>query len=150
MSESLESKEILGVLPHRYPFLFIDRVIESDHKTKITCIKNLTYNEPFFQGHFPGRPVMPGVLQIETIAQCSGILLNQVSGLEGRIAFLTSVDKARFRRMCVPGDTLIVTAELVKVKSFLCKVEGTITVDGEKAASAEITFAFGRDESDDT
>jgi len=146
----MDIQEIMEVLPHRPPFLLIDRVLEMDLEAKrIVAIKNLTATEGYFQGHFPNRPVMPGVLQLEVIAQAAGILLNKAGGYEGRIAFFTSVDRARFRRMVGPGDSLLVTAELVQIKSFLCKVKGRITVDidgkTEKVCDSELSFAFGRD-----
>ncbi len=95
----LNINEILKTLPHRYPMLLVDRIIECDDEKRIVGIKNLTFNEPFFQGHFPENPVMPGVIQLEAMAQVAGILLNRLSKREGQIAYFTSVDKARFRRM---------------------------------------------------
>jgi len=142
----MDIQEIMEVLPHRPPFLLIDRVLEMDLEEKrILCVKNLTATEDYFRGHFPNRPVMPGVLQLEVMAQAAGILLNKAGGYEGRIAFFTSVDKARFRRQIGPGDQLMVEARLDKIKSFLCKVKGSITVDGERVCDAELAFAFGRD-----
>lgn len=142
----MDIAEIMEVLPHRPPFLFIDRVIEMDLEAKsIVAIKNLTINEDFFRGHFPNRPVMPGVLQLEAMAQAAGVLLNKVGGYEGRISFFTSVDRAKFRKQCGVGDTLHIHARLDKVKSFLCKVNAHIEIDGVVVSQAELSFAFGRD-----
>ena len=142
----MEINEIMEVLPHRPPFLLIDRVLEMDMESKhIVAVKNLSAGEDFFRGHFPRQPIYPGVLQIETMAQAAGVLLNKVAGFEGRIAYLTSVDKARFRKLCGPGDSLLVKAKLEKVRSFLCKVSASIEIDGEVASECEISFAFGRD-----
>ena len=143
-SEPILITEIQEILPHRYPMLLVDRVLETDDETTMTCLKNLTINELFFQGHFPGNPVMPGVLQLEAMAQCAGILLNRRQKKNGQIAYFTSVDNGRFRRMCVPGDTLIIKVNLLKLRSFICKVEGTIHVDGQLASEGTLTFAVER------
>lgn len=138
--------EILKYLPHRFPFLLVDRVIESDGQTKLTAIKNVTINEPFFTGHFPQRPVMPGVLILEALAQASGILIFQVlKELPGpdNWFYLAGMDKARFKRIVEPGDQLKLDVELLKTKGGIWKFKGVASVDGELACSAEVMNAKG-------
>ena len=137
---TLDIRDILSVVPHRYPFLLVDRVVRIEPGTRATAIKNVTINEPFFQGHFPGRPLMPGVLIVECMAQASGLLLYQRCADANAIAQLTCVDGARFRRPVVPGDQLRVEVEAVRMGSRVCKVAARATVDGELAAEAVITF----------
>jgi len=137
----IEINEILNILPHRYPFLLVDRIIEIELGKKIVGIKNLTINEPFFQGHFPGRPVMPGVLQMEAMAQVAGILLNKTLGGEGKISFFAAIDNARFRRPVVPGDQLRMEIEIISAKSRLSKVSAKAFVDGKLASEADLMFA---------
>ena len=134
--------EILKLLPHRYPMLLVDRVLECDDKSRITGIKNLTYNEPVFQGHFPGHPIMPGVLQLEAMAQLGGILLNKLAKREGAIAYFMGVDKARFRRMLVPGDQLLMEVNITRSRPRFARIKGTITVQGELACEAELMFGY--------
>ncbi|HWL14082.1 MAG TPA: bifunctional UDP-3-O-[3-hydroxymyristoyl] N-acetylglucosamine deacetylase/3-hydroxyacyl-ACP dehydratase [Opitutus sp.] len=139
---SLEIKRILDMMPHRYPFLLVDRVIEFIGTEELVAIKNVTINEPFFQGHYPGDPVMPGVLQIESMAQASGILLLRMATGEGRTPFLMSVDKVKFRRPVRPGDQLVINCKLVKVRgNKLAVAEATCTVGGNVVSSAELMFA---------
>jgi beta-hydroxyacyl-ACP dehydratase FabZ len=138
----MEIDEILKYLPHRYPFLLVDRIEESDWETRIVGIKNVTVNEPFFQGHFPGRPVMPGVLQLEAMAQVGGLLLNKKHGLGGTIAFFSSVDNARFRRMIVPGDVLRIEVEFLRARLRTAKVHGAITVGDERSCEADLMFTY--------
>ena len=138
----MEIDEILKVLPHRYPFLLVDRIIESDWETRIVGIKNVSVNEPFFQGHFPGHPVMPGVLQLEVMAQVGGLLLNKREGMEGKIAYFTSVDKARFRRMVLPGDVLRIEVEFLRARLRTAKVHGVITMGDEKSCEADLMFSY--------
>ncbi|NCC51786.1 MAG: 3-hydroxyacyl-ACP dehydratase FabZ [Spartobacteria bacterium] len=140
----MEAEEILKLLPHRYPFMLVDRVIECDFKERIVGIKNLTFNEPFFQGHFPGHPVMPGVLQIEAMAQVGGILMNKAMNREGAIAYFTGVNNAKFRRMVIPGDTLTMEVKLLKVKLGIIKAHGETRVGDELACEADMTFSYGR------
>ena len=137
----IEINEILNILPHRYPFLLVDRIIEIELGKKIVGIKNLTINEPFFQGHFPGRPVMPGVLQMEAMAQVAGILLNKTLGGEGKISFFAAIDNARFRRPVVPGDQLRMEIEIISAKSRLSKVSAKAFVDGKLVSEADLMFA---------
>lgn len=136
----MEVTDIMKMLPHRYPLLLVDRVLECDGSEKIVALKNLTATEPVFQGHFPGNPVMPGVYQLEAMAQAAGILLDQRTERPGGIAYFLAVDKARFRRVLVPGDQLIITVQMLKVRSSMCRVSGTIEVDGKVACEAEMMF----------
>lgn len=135
----LDSVEIQKILPHRYPFLLIDRVLEYEKLKRVVAIKQVTANEPFFQGHFPGMPVMPGVLQIEALAQAGAILiLKEIDDRENKIPFFTGIESARFRRPVVPGDTLTLTVEALRVGSKVQKMRGVATVDGLVTAEAEI------------
>lgn len=134
--------EILKLLPHRYPMLLVDRVLECDGETRILAIKNLTFNEQVFQGHFPEHPIMPGVLQLEALAQVGGILLNKKAKREGAIAYFMGIDKARFRRMLVPGDQLLMEVTILKCRSRMACIKGTITVDGQLACEAELMFGY--------
>jgi len=138
----LEARDILKILPHRFPILLIDRVIECDDKERVVAIKNLTINEPFFQGHFPGDPVMPGVLQIEAMAQCGGVLVNRMVKKEGQIAYFLAIDNARFRRPCIPGDQLRIEVVFQRARLGMSKLHGRITVDGEVASEADLMFAY--------
>ncbi len=141
---------ILHLLPHRYPFLLVDRVIEFVPHQRIRALKNVTFNEPFFQGHFPGRPVMPGVLVVEAMAQAGGLLtqLSQPkdSGQEGKLFYLVKVDNARFNRMVVPGDQLDIEVILKRVIRNMAFYECVARVDGKDVASAEILCAEGKAE----
>jgi beta-hydroxyacyl-ACP dehydratase FabZ len=137
----IEINEILSILPHRYPFLLVDRIIELEEGKRIVGIKNLTINEPFFQGHFPGRPIMPGVLQMEAMAQVAGILLNRTLGGEGKISFFAAIDNARFRRPVVPGDQLRMEIEIINAKPRLSKVSAKAFVDGKLVSEADLMFS---------
>jgi 3-hydroxyacyl-[acyl-carrier-protein] dehydratase len=140
---TLEIREIMERIPHRYPFLLVDRVIELVPQRRIVAIKNVTINEPFFQGHFPGAPVMPGVLVIEALAQAGAVLLlSDIPDRESKLVYFTGIDAARFRRPVVPGDQLRLTMEVLKLRSRTCKMRGTADVDGELAAEAEIMSAL--------
>jgi len=139
----LNIQEIQKILPHRYPFLLVDRILEIDETgKKAVGIKNVTINEPFFQGHFPSFPVMPGVLIIEAMAQVAGCALLKAAGGEHNLVYLTGVDKARFRKPVVPGDQLHMEINIVKVRGNIGKVEAWATVDGQPAAEAEIMFSL--------
>ena len=132
--------EIQQVLPHRYPFLLVDRVIECDFKTRIVAIKNLTGNEWFFQGHFPGHAVMPGVLQLEALAQAGGILLNRLKKADQQIAYFLSIDNAKFRKVLRPGDQMRLEVTLLKIRMGMSRVRGRVLVDGELACEADLMF----------
>lgn len=136
--------EVMNTLPHRYPFLLVDRILESDWDTRIVGLKNITVNEPFFQGHFPGNPVMPGVLQMEAMAQVAGILLNKRNNRDGQIAYFSSIDKARFRKVVRPGDTLIMEIVMIKIRLNLAKVQATAKVNGELVSEGELMFHVER------
>ena len=134
--------EILAVMPHRYPFLLIDRVLEMDEKT-IRAVKNVTINEPHFLGHFPGVPVMPGVLIVEAMAQAGGfLLLSQADDHEDKLIYFTGIDKCRFRKPVVPGDQLIFEVELVAKRSTFAKIRGRALVDGVVVCEAEMMSAL--------
>jgi len=135
----LDSVAIQKILPHRYPFLLVDRVLELDPLKRIVAIKQVTINEDFFAGHFPGAPVMPGVLQIEALAQAGAILvLREFEDRNNKIPFFSGIENARFRRPVVPGDTLTLTVEALRVGSKVQKMRGVATVDGQVTAEAEI------------
>ena len=138
---TLDTQDILNTLPHRYPFLLVDRILECDDEKRIVGLKNLTYNELFFQGHFPGQPVMPGVLQMEAMAQVAGILLNRMFGGEGKIYYFAAIDNARFRRPVVPGDQLRMEIEIIKAKPRLSKVHAKAFVDEQLVSEADLMFS---------
>lgn len=135
--------EIQELLPHRYPFLLVDRVVAFDPGVSITAYKNVTVNEPFFPGHFPGAPVMPGMLILEALAQAGGILVSKSldEPLGDRVFLFTGVEKARFRRPVVPGDQLILRCFDLKRRMTLCKMRAEATVDGQLVAEAELSAA---------
>ncbi len=131
--------EIQQILPHRYPFLLVDKIVELEPKVRIVGIKQVTANEEFFQGHFPGAPVMPGVLQIEALAQVGAILaLREFEDRDKRIPFFSGIEKARFRRPVVPGDTLVLEVTALRIGSRVQKMRGEAKVDGNITAEAEI------------
>ena len=136
--------DILVTLPHRYPFQLVDRVLETDGDTRRVGLKNVSANEPYFQGHFPGNPVMPGVLQLEAMAQVAGILLNKRAQREGQIAYFSSIDNARFRKVVKPGDQLIMEIILLKQRLNLAKVQATARVDGDIVSEGELMFHIER------
>ncbi|MEW5723282.1 MAG: 3-hydroxyacyl-ACP dehydratase FabZ [Thermodesulfobacteriota bacterium] len=141
----MDINEIMAQLPHRYPFLLVDRVTSFEPHKSLTAYKNVTFNEPFFQGHFPGRPVMPGVLIVEAMAQAGGLLAYLSKGQEaaGQITYVASLDKVRFRRPVVPGDRLDLRVELLRPGSRFWKVRGEAFVGEAKAAEAEMVAALG-------
>lgn len=134
---------IQKLLPHRYPFAFVDRIIDYVPGERAVGIKNVTFNEPYFQGHFPGRPIMPGVIIVEAMAQVGGIVLTQMADVEGGLFMFAGIDKVRFRRQVVPGDQLIMTAELLCVKRRrFGKMQARAEVDGQLAAEGELMFSL--------
>lgn len=145
MSENNEpvmtAQEVMDIIPNRFPMFFVDRVDELDLEERVVAKKNVAANESYFQGHFPGNPLMPGVLQIETMAQVGSIPLLMSPNFEGKIAFLAAVDKVKFRRNVVPGDILTITVEIVKLRSQMGIGQGTITNQNDEVVSeAKMTF----------
>ncbi|OCA03176.1 hydroxymyristoyl-ACP dehydratase [Akkermansia glycaniphila] len=136
----LDTREVMKLLPHRYPFLMVDRIIGFEGETKCIGQKNLTMNELFFQGHFPEHPVMPGVLQVEAMAQVASILMLRIPGNQGKIGYFMSADKVKFRRPVIPGDILIIETELVKMRGAIGQAIGRCLVNGEITAEAELKF----------
>lgn len=133
---------IKEILPHRYPFLLVDRILELVPGKRAVGLKNVTVNEPFFQGHFPQRAIMPGVLVIEIMAQVGGVMILAVEEHKGKLAYIGTVDNAKFRKPIVPGDTLEVTVELLRLRGNMGKVRCVARVGGEEAAEADIMFAL--------
>ena len=135
-------QDILEVMPHRYPFLLIYRVLAMD-ETSIQAVKNVTFNEPQFMGHFPERPVMPGVLMVEAMAQAGGFLLfSQIEDREDKLIFFTGIDNCRFRRPVVPGDRVVFDVEVVSIRRTFAKLRGKATVDGELVCEATMLSAM--------
>lgn len=132
-------EKILGYLPHRFPMLLVDRILEIESGKSIKGLKCVTFNEEFFQGHYPGMPVMPGVLIIEAMAQVGAVLLMTDPKLEGLIPLIGAIDEVKLRRPVVPGDQLITNAEIIWIKGTVCRMGATATVDDVVVASAEIT-----------
>ncbi|GFM31766.1 3-hydroxyacyl-ACP dehydratase FabZ [Desulfovibrio subterraneus] len=141
---SFDIRKILGLLPHRYPFLLVDRVVDYVPGQSIVAYKNVSFNEPFFQGHFPGIPVMPGVLIMEALAQAGGILVIKSTDttIEDKLFLFTGMEKVRFRKPVYPGDKLELHCSLIRQKLKLWKMEGKAYVDGKLAAEAEMTAAI--------
>lgn len=141
-------KEIMKHLPHRYPFVMVDRVVELEPGHRIVTLKNVTINEPFFQGHFPGNPIMPGVLILEAMAQSAGVLTFESLPPEKRniLVYFMGIDRARFRRMVVPGDQLVIEIILKRLKTRAVKATGQARVDGELAVEAELMASIGEKE----
>jgi 3-hydroxyacyl-[acyl-carrier-protein] dehydratase len=141
MEKSFDILKILEYLPHRYPFLLVDRILEVEPGKRIVGMKNVTFNEPHFQGHFPGEPIMPGVLQIEAMAQTGAVLLLSLPENRGKIAYLAGVESARFKRPIVPGDQLVIESTMQRYRRGVGKAHNTISIDGEVVAEAVIQFA---------
>lgn len=138
----MDARAILAVLPHRYPFLLVDRIVEIEPGKRAVGLKNVTANEPQFQGHFPDRPIMPGVLIIEALAQVGAVLMLQQEAHQGKLALFAGIDDCRFRRVVGPGDQLLLTVEVLKLRGAFGKVKATATVDGTLAAEAELLFTI--------
>jgi UDP-3-O-[3-hydroxymyristoyl] N-acetylglucosamine deacetylase/3-hydroxyacyl-[acyl-carrier-protein] dehydratase len=139
--EQMDIIELLNTLPHRYPFIMVDRVLKI-HENTIVALKNVTIDEPFFQGHYPGHPVMPGVLQVEAMAQVAGILMLKKGEAGNKVAYFMSADKVKFRKPVTPGDTLIIEIELTKARSKIGRAQGRILVDNEIVSEAELMFTI--------
>ena len=143
MATIYDSKDILGILPHRFPFILVDRIVECNDTDWIVGLKNVSSNEPFSQGHFPGMPIFPGVLQLEAMAQTAGILLNKITKADGKISYYLGVDKAKFRRLVQPGDQLRMEIKLLRMRMGMARMSGRALVDGELACEAEMMFGGG-------
>ncbi len=136
-------EEIQKLLPHRYPFALVDRIIDFIPAKSAVGIKNVSINEPHFQGHFPGRPIMPGVLIVEAMAQVGGVVMTQVPSMEGGLFLFAGIDKVRFRRQVIPGDQLIITVELLWIKQRrFGKMQARAEVDGQLACEGELMFSL--------
>ena len=139
---TFDIQEILEFLPHRYPFLLIDRITEFESQKRLVAIKNVTINEPFFQGHFPGYPIMPGVLVVEAMAQAGGIImLHEIEDRASKLVVFTGIERAKFRRPVTPGDQLRIEVEVLSFRSRAGKIQGRATVDGKLACEATLTCA---------
>lgn len=142
--EKIDIQEILRLLPHRYPFLLVDKILSMKMGEEIVGLKNVTINEPFFQGHFPGQPIMPGVLILEGMAQVGGVMAfrHKPEAIGSKVLFFVGIDKARFRKPVVPGDQIIYTLTFKKRKQSIMIMEGTASVDGQIVAQAELMSSF--------
>lgn len=140
----MDINEIQKILPHRYPFLLVDKIIEFELGKKAVGLKNVTINEPFFQGHFPNYPVMPGVLLIEAMAQVGAVALLSLEQNKGKIGLFAGIDNARFKQQVVPGDQLIIEVEIIKVKGPIGKAKGNIKVNDKLVVAADLMFAIGK------
>ena len=145
MKTEYDIRKIMALLPHRYPFLLVDRVMELEPGDRIIAMKNVTINEPFFQGHFPGEPVMPGVLIIEAMAQAGGLLAYESGNADnhGQLIYFMGMDRVRFRKPVVPGDQLIFEAKILKMRAKAAKMAGTASVDNQLVAEAVLMASFG-------
>ncbi|MBS4218927.1 3-hydroxyacyl-ACP dehydratase FabZ [Bacillus sp. FJAT-49711] len=138
----LDIQQIKEIIPHRYPFLLVDKIVEIEEGQKVVGIKNVSANEEFFNGHFPDYPVMPGVLIVEALAQVGAVAMLKKEENRGKIGFLAGLDNCRFKRQVRPGDQLRLEVEIIRVKGPIGRGKGIATVDGELACEAEITFAL--------
>ncbi len=144
MTPLMDLRQIMDVLPHRYPFLLIDRIVEHDRLKRIVATKCVSGNEPFFQGHFPGLPVMPGVLIIEALAQTAAVLiLSELEDRRSKVIYFTGIDECRFRRTVVPGDLLRLQLDVLQLRPRAARMHGVATVDGDVAAEATIFSIMG-------
>jgi len=143
----LEAADIMRIIPHRYPFLLIDRVVELEPGKRVVAMKSVTANEPQFTGHFPGRPIMPGVLMVEALAQAGAVAVLSLPEYRGKLALFAGIDECRFRRTVLPGDTLRLEVTLEKLRGVFGRGRGVASVDGEVAVEATISFVIPRDQS---
>jgi 3-hydroxyacyl-[acyl-carrier-protein] dehydratase len=144
MEKILDIQAVMDILPHRYPFVLVDRILELVPNEKIIALKNVTINEPYFQGHFPGTPIMPGVLILEAMAQAAGVLAFASLPPENRgLMYLMGIDNARFRKPVLPGDQLFLELEIIKLRSKVFKMAGTATVDKKRVAEAVLMASIG-------
>jgi 3-hydroxyacyl-[acyl-carrier-protein] dehydratase len=139
----IDINQIKAMLPHRYPFLLVDRVLEYTPKQRIVALKNVTVNEDFFNGHFPAKPVMPGVLIIESMAQTAGLIMLSEEEHKGKIPYFTGIDHARFRKTIVPGDQIIIEVNVMRLKGNVGRVKAVARVDNQVATEAELMFVMG-------
>lgn len=144
MEKAMNIEEIKKIIPHRYPFLLVDKILDYEDEKWIKAVKNITFNEPFFQGHFPGKSVMPGVLLIEAMAQAGAVLLLKDRKDEGLLMF-TSIEKAKFRKPAVPGDVVELNVEVLKLRKSYCKLAGKAYIDGKLATEAIFSSAMVAD-----
>jgi len=142
----LEAADIMRIIPHRYPFLLIDRVIELEPGRRVVAIKQVTANEPQFTGHFPDRPIMPGVLMIEALAQAGAVAVLSLPEYRGKLALFAAIDECRFRRTVVPGDTLRLEITVLKLRGMFGRATAVASVDGEPAVEAVLSFIMPRDQ----
>jgi 3-hydroxyacyl-[acyl-carrier-protein] dehydratase len=145
-SAPLEAADIMRVLPHRYPFLLVDRVVELEPGRRAVGIKQVTANEPQFTGHFPGRPIMPGVLMVEALAQTAGIAVLTLDAYRGKLGLFAGIDECRFKRMVVPGDTLRLEVTVEKLRGMFGRVRAVASVDDEVAVEAVLSIIIPRDQ----
>jgi 3-hydroxyacyl-[acyl-carrier-protein] dehydratase len=142
-ASTMDIVEIMSILPHRYPFLLIDRIVEMERKTRIVAIKNVTINEPHFTGHFPEFPIMPGVLIVEAIAQAGGaLLLTEIPDRDSKLMVFAGIDSAKFRRPVVPGDQLRIEVKVINWRTSAVRLQGTVTVEGKVVCEATIMCAL--------
>lgn len=143
----LEAAEIMRIIPHRFPFLLIDRVVELEPGKRVVALKNVTANEPQFTGHFPDRPIMPGVLMVEALAQAGAVAVLSLPEYAGKLVLFAGIDDCRFRRTVLPGDQLVLKVELEKLRGMFGRARAVASVDGEVAVEATISFVIPRDQS---
>src|ERR671910_3521251 len=141
----LEAADIMRILPHRYPFLLVDRIVELEPGVRAVGIKNVTANEPQFSGHFPGRPIMPGVLMVEALAQTAGVAVLSLDEYRGKLGLFAGIDDCRFKRMVVPGDTLRLEVTVEKLRGMFGRVKAVASVEGEVAVEATLSIIIPRD-----